>query len=255
MSNKQSNKQTQSVKVTVNNKITCCDDKKKRRKPKKKQQAPQEQPVDGFPVLDTQANVKYPFGGIAPMAVRNTVYLPNTAQITPEGMQYPVPSYFDRQYTNLTRTMEDFRNTMMNELQDVRNLVNVNPKSSVGTQTTTDMGTQSDPFFDEDINPLFVTPSRRTTMDDTTSMVQDDPAVNLVDAFDNLNIQEDFIKTHSSGRKMTETDRREILEALEVPELQNMLYSIVPRTQGRPLSKKSALINRIIALEKEKKDS
>jgi hypothetical protein len=147
MASKQSNKQTQSVKVTVNNKINCCDDKKKKRKPKRKQQAPQEQPVDEFPVLDTQVNARYPQMGIAPMAVRNTVYIPNSSQISPEGMQYPIPSYFDRQYTNLTRTMEDFRDSMMKEIDDVRQTISIRPppmtddtqrdfpQSSLNTQT------------------------------------------------------------------------------------------------------------------------
>lgn len=144
MSNKQSN--SQSVKVTVNNKINCCDadKKKKRRKPRRKQQQEEaSQEVNEFPVLDTPANTRYPQMSIAPMAVRNTVYLPNTAQITPEGMQYPIPPYFERQYTNLTRTMEDFRDTMMKEMQDVRNLVSVKPVSNAGTQTVTDMETQT----------------------------------------------------------------------------------------------------------------
>lgn len=127
MSNKQSN--TQSVKVVVNNKIHCCDDKKKKRKPRKKQQ-PQEQPIDEFPVLNTPINSRYPQAGIAPMAVRNSVYIPSAMQITPEGISQPVPEYFNRHYTNLVRTMEDFKSSMMNEIQDVRNLVSIQPPTA-----------------------------------------------------------------------------------------------------------------------------
>lgn len=166
MANKQSNKQTQSVKVVVNNKISsnCCNDKKKKRKPKKKPQEQEEAPqeVNEFPVLDTPANTRYPQGGISHMAVRNTVYLPNTAQITPEGMQYPIPPYFERQYTNLTRTMEDFRETMMKEMQDVRNLVSVKPVSNVGTQTVTDMETQTEPEINKNFaNDPFSSPVKQ----------------------------------------------------------------------------------------------
>ena len=156
---KQSNKQTQSVKVIVNNNMkSCCEDKKKKQKPKRKQQQPEqpEQPIDEFPAMNTLANSRYPQGGIAPMAVRNTVYIPNAAQITPEGMQYPIPSYFDRQYTNLTRTMEDFRDSMMKEIDDVRQ-----------TMANQPIIQENDNLHEEQfLNPLFGTASRRTTMDD-----------------------------------------------------------------------------------------
>lgn len=160
---KQSNKQTQSVKVVVNNKIACCDDKKKKRKPKKKQQPQEQQPLDEFPVLNTPANSHYPIAGISPIAVRNQVYIPSAMQISPEGATQPIPAYFDRHYTNLVRTMEDFKTSMMNEMQDVRNLVSIQPKqtSSMSTQTVSDTETQTDPLFDEQQgfgSPTYETP-------------------------------------------------------------------------------------------------
>lgn len=137
MSNKQSNKQTQSVKVVVNNKVSCNPCEKKKKKPRRKQQPQQpEQPVDEFPALDTQVNTRYPQMGIAPMAVRNTVYIPNSSQISPEGMQYPIPPYFDRQYTNLTRTMEDFRDSMVKEIDDVRQTIAMRPPTMTNNTQT-----------------------------------------------------------------------------------------------------------------------
>lgn len=147
MATKQSNERTQSVKVVVNNKISCNPCNKKKRKPKKKQQAP-EHPIDEFPVLNTPANSRFPHGGIAPMAVRNTVYIPNSSQISPEGMQYPIPSYFDRQYTNLTRTMEDFRDSMMKEIDDVRQTMAVEPPTILTNDT------QTEPMFQEQQSPV-----------------------------------------------------------------------------------------------------
>ena len=173
---KQSNKQTQSVKVIVNNNMkSCCEDKKKKQKPKRKQQQPEqpEQPIDEFPAMNTLANSRYPQGGIAPMAVRNTVYIPNTAQITPEGMQYPIPSYFDRQYTNLTRTMEDFRDSMMKEIDDVRQTISIKPPM-MANDTQTDFPQSSmDTQTDENLydNALFGTLSRRNTVDEENEPV------------------------------------------------------------------------------------
>lgn len=168
MSHKQSNKQTQSVKVVVNNKLSCNPCEKKKKKPKRKQQQP-EQPIDEFPALTTEINSRYPQAGIAPMSVRNTVYIPNSSQISPEGMQYPIPSYFDRQYTNLTRTMEDFRDSMMKEINDVRQNMYIRPptmtndtqtefpQSSMNTQTDfpqSSMSTQTNPVFQEQQSPV-----------------------------------------------------------------------------------------------------
>ena len=182
MSNKQSNKQTQSVKVVVNNKLSCNPCEKKKKKPKRKQQQPGQpereasplaQPINEFPALNTELNSRYPQGGIAPMAVRNTVYIPNAAQITPEGMQYPIPSYFDRQYTNLTRTMEDFRDSMMKEIADVRQTISIRPPMMTNDTQTDFPQSSMDTQTDENLydNALFGTLSRRNTVDEENEPV------------------------------------------------------------------------------------
>ena len=177
---KQSNKQTQSVKVVVNNKISsnCCDDKKKKRKPKKKQQPQQEQqPLDEFPVLNTPANSHYPIAGIAPMAVRNQVYIPSAMQISPEGATQPIPAYFDRHYTNLTRTMEDFRNDMMNEIQDVKNLMYAEPYNEQPIETEQYIN-QQQPVA----TPIMTSSKQQNTIDEQSKLSS--PVQNLINTFE-----------------------------------------------------------------------
>lgn len=182
MSNKQSN--NQSVKGVVNNKINCCDDKKKKRKPRKKQQPQEQQPVDEFPVLNTQINSRYPQGGISHMAVRNTVYIPNAMQITPEGIQQNVPEYFNRHYTNLVRTMEDFRTSMMNEMQDVKNLVSIQPpNNSMATQTVNDMGSQT-------VNDINTEPYYKEEPNSASFSQSSSPVKSLINTFENFNIND-----------------------------------------------------------------
>jgi hypothetical protein len=147
MPTNQSNKQTQNVKVTVNNRIDskCCDDKKKkRRKPRKPSPPPEE--INEFPVLNTpMRNSATP--NISALPVRNTVYIPPAVQISPEGMAPPVPEYFRTYYTNMTQTMEDMRRSMMSEIDDVRRLIPIYPAmTNEGTQTTPDpIATQTMP--------------------------------------------------------------------------------------------------------------
>lgn len=152
MPTKQSNKQTQNVSVVVNNKM-CCDKpkpKKRRAKPK-----PPQEPIDEFPVLNTPAQTRPNYGPMA-MPIRNTVYMPSSVQISPDGMQPPIPEYFNRPYTNLVRTMEDMRTSIMNEVNDVKMLVGSRPM-------TNEMGT--DPQDLSTINPNpFGSPTETPTM-------------------------------------------------------------------------------------------
>ena len=122
MSNKQSNKQVQNVRVVVNNKMPCCDKPKpKRRKPQRKPQQEEQAPMDEFPPLYTPP-ARNGLMNMAPMANRNSVYIPPTIQIS--NTSQPVPAYFDKFYTNMTRTMEDIASMIRKEQQDVNDLVN-----------------------------------------------------------------------------------------------------------------------------------
>ena len=135
MSNKQSNKQVQNVRVVVNNKMPCCDKPKpKKRKPQRKPQ--EEAPMDEFPALYTPP-ARNGTANISAMPNRNSVYVPPTIQIS--NTSQPVPAYFESHYTNLTRTMEDFAQLLRKEQQDVVNLV------SSDTQTDTPQLSMSEP--------------------------------------------------------------------------------------------------------------
>jgi hypothetical protein len=90
------------------------------------------------------------------MPIRNTVYMPPTVQISSEGMTYPIPAYFDRPFTNLTRTVEDMRNSLMNEINDVRLLVGSRP-------ITNEMGTDPQELPTTNPNP-FGSPTETPTM-------------------------------------------------------------------------------------------
>ena len=120
MPNSQSNKQTTNVKVNVINKIDskCCDDKKKRKPKKRQPPPPPPEVINEFPALATpssRANTSIP--SISPIAVRNVVYPAQTVQISPEGDAPPVPAYFEKHYTNLVRTIEDMRTSIVNEMR------------------------------------------------------------------------------------------------------------------------------------------
>jgi hypothetical protein len=226
MPTKQSNTQTQSVKVVVNNKIACCDDKKKKRtKPKRKQQQEAPQEANEFPVLNTPVNSRYSQGGIAPMAVRNTVYIPNSAQITPEGMQYPIPSYFDRQYTNLTRTMEDFRDSMMKEIDDVRQTMVVRPQTPM-VQEREDMQPSTSSPVRQIINKF---ESLGYDDDDEMYNTQDEEPLipsspeqsNIIDEFNKLFLAWEKTETYSNERKLALDDIRTFAQELGVNLINN----------------------------------
>jgi len=166
---KQSNKQSVNLKVTVNNNISSKSsnvNKDKKSKPRK-QQPPPPPPdeMDDFPVLNTPARNPTAMPNISALPVRNTVYMPSTVQISPEGAQPPIPAYFERPYTNLVRTIEDMRNSLMSEIEDVKGLMNTNPEMmaqetqtqpqgvTVGTDTMPRQMTMAEPQSIFDINP------------------------------------------------------------------------------------------------------
>lgn len=162
MSNKQSNKQTQNVKVVVNNNLKeCCDKPKpKRRKPQRKPKEQDPAPMDEFPTLYTpQARNGTP--SISAMPNRQGVYLPPSIQITNQGSQYPVPEYFDRHYTNLTRTIEDFAQMIRKEQQDVNDLVNIDTNEDTSQPTIS--RTKYDIQQDEGLASTSRTPVKQLT--------------------------------------------------------------------------------------------
>lgn len=153
---KQSNKQTQHVKVTVNNKIEskCCDEKKKKRRRRQQQQPPIEEPINEFPVMDTPARRNTTIPNVSlPVPLRNTVYAPNSISITPEGNAGPVPSYFESYYTNLTRTMEDMRMNILSEIEDVKQLTALTRPDMMTNATQTTRPELSDQTFAVNIPP------------------------------------------------------------------------------------------------------
>lgn len=174
MTTKQSNKQTQNVKVIVNTNSKCCDKpkpKKRRAKPK-----PPQEPINEFPLLNTPALTRPSY---APLPIRNTVYMPPTVQISSEGMSYPIPNYFDRPYTNLVRTMEDFQNNIMNEMNDVKQALASQPQPFLDTNEigfgspteTPTMAQQPKVPVEEPRTPnsAMTTPSPSMTYEQTTS--------------------------------------------------------------------------------------
>lgn len=194
MTNKQTNnnKQTQSVKVTVNNHINA-NPKPKRRRSKPK--PPPEPPIDDFPVLNTpMRNPAMP--NISALPIRNTVYIPPSVQITPDGGAPPIPAYFDRPYTNLVRTMEDMQQSLMSEIDDVRqaivtqpSVVDINP-DPFGSPTETPRVAQQEP---QRANSTLTTPSPSVTYEHAPSpfmnqfllsreLFQDDVGLTTLDA-------------------------------------------------------------------------
>lgn len=270
----QSNKQTQNVNVVVNNKM-CCDKpkpKKRRAKPK----PPPQEPIDEFPVLNTPAN---PRPSIHPVPVRNTVYMPSTVQISPEGMTPPIPAYFERPYTNLVRTMEDFHNNIMNEISDVRSLVAPIPiTNDTSTDPITPQMTMTEPQLNYNIAPSSPPPqaiassSRRTqTMTPQTDMfeiplglddmfgstleTQKTPVAKLVNQFERLSTPKP--KPASPGITLSQlglegTDRESLRPKLlekkkeQLQEMYNKIVRAQGRQRGRPPTKVQALANHIL---------
>lgn len=261
MPTKQSNKQTQNVKVNVINKIDskCCDDKKKKSKPKRRrepQPPPEEPPLDEFPVLNTPArNTAMP--NISALPVRNTVYIPNSVQISPEGVAPPVPAYFEKYYTNMTRTMEDMRQSLLSELEDVKQLIPVRPAMTTeGTQ----MPQLTDETFAVDIPPV----ARQTSPENPASVqfVRREPAAVASSSSVRRNLlfeEEDETptqETESPSRKQEEDKRRKFYRDNYNDEQIDFIYqSYINKfsidKKGRPATKKPSQINNILAFEKQ----
>lgn len=98
-------------------------------------------------------------------------------QISPEGATQPIPAYFDRHYTNLTRTMEDFRNDMMNEIQDVKNLMYAEPQ-------------QQEPFVkeEEQFQGSTLKPANEYFIQEQEKLTS--PVKSLINTFENFSIND-----------------------------------------------------------------
>jgi hypothetical protein len=108
----QSNKQTQNVKVVVNNKVGCCNDKKPRRKKPTPRPAPQ--PVLPIPVMQPWAR------GLPSQAVRPTIYAPSATMITPDNGLGGIPPYFEQKFTNQQATLEEMRKSIRQQFEDLQ---------------------------------------------------------------------------------------------------------------------------------------
>lgn len=248
---KQSNSQRQTVKVVVNNNMAVVNKPKKKRKAKPRQQ--EEPIIDNqlFPVLNTPMPSRPSY---APMPVRNTVYMPSTVQISPDGMMPPVPDYFSRPYTNLVRTMEDFQQNVMTELDDVRRAMKApsgldaatsmagEPPSAAETQTDSVQPRQRPVLTMQEPDTMFEMrpepqspPARVPTDQDEISL---SPVQQLAQSFEQMELQEKA------------RNRRMELENKPVEELEALYNSIKPAGKvGRPPKKKPVLLNRIIGIE------
>lgn len=123
----QSNRQTQSVKVVVNNKM-CCEERKKRRRPRrdpKRSQVSRRKETskegDTLPPLEEVALPITPSPqftkGLSAYPVRPTIYAPTTQMIQPQSGLNQVPLYFEKQFTNQQATLDELKK----QLDDIQN--------------------------------------------------------------------------------------------------------------------------------------
>lgn len=266
---KQSNSQKQSVNVTVNNKMACCDKPKKKRRSKPKPR--QEEPMmdDGFPVLDTPAPSRPSYSAVP---IRNTVYMPSSVQISPEGMMPPVPDYFQRPYTNLLRTMEDFQTNIMKELNDVRQSMNptVAPQEAQGTQTMmpemAGQGTQTNFDIASPSTPSASLMTPNVLFEGDEEQPQNTPPVSsLINRFEALTPSQSQAQpssslqqqdTDSPSRRQQEDERRNFYinsytDAQIDKIYQNYINKFDIKKKGKPATKKLSQINNILAFERQ----
>lgn len=275
---KQSNSQKQSVNVTVNNKMACCDKPKKKRRSKPKPR--QEEPMmdDGFPVLDTPAPSRPSYSAVP---IRNTVYMPSSVQISPEGMMPPIPNYFERPYTNLVRTMEDFQRSILKELNDVRQSMNptVTPQETqtmmpelAGQETQTMMpemagqGTQTNFDIASPSTPSASLMTPNVLFEGDEEQPQNTPPVSsLINRFEALTpsqsqaqpsspLQQQDIDTPT--RRQQEQQRRlfynENYSDAQIDTIyQTYINKFDIKQRGRPATKKLSQINNILAFERQ----
>lgn len=254
---KQSNKQTQNVHVVVNNKMGCCEKPKRKRKSKPKQEDP---PMDdgGFPVLNTPAQTRPNYSALP---VRNTVYMPSTVQISPEGMMPPVPDYFNKQYTNLVRTMEDFHANMLNEWREWQQSMQPTISPSVQQEAQTDFieSTKATPALTmADAQSLFdIQPSTSLTTSPAPTPSSSSIAPNVVNEDDNEPLQNlitAFDKISVSGENNTISTRRQHYIDNFNEEAINEIYQTYInkfniKKSGKPAKQKLTQINNILKFE------
>jgi len=114
MTTKQSNKQTQNVKVVVNNNVkSCCDDKPKRRRKPTPKPPPPEEPAMPTPVMQPWAK------GLPAQGVRPMIYAPQTTMIQPENGLSGIPPYFERQFTNQQAALDDMRQALREQFNSL----------------------------------------------------------------------------------------------------------------------------------------
>jgi hypothetical protein len=115
----QSNRQTQNVKVVVNNK-GCCEPKRRkpRRRPKQTAELPPEE-VQMPPVPPLQDFAR----GLSAYPVRPSLYAPVSTTIQMDGGLRQVPSYFEKQLTNQQLTLEQLQRTIEDQYGDLLNQI------------------------------------------------------------------------------------------------------------------------------------
>lgn len=131
---KQSNKQSQSVKVVVNNKM-CCEEKRKRR-PRRRTTTPPEETPEDFQVPYTP--MEQFTQGLSPYPVRPAVYAPLAQMIQPEFGLNQAPAYFDKQFTNQQATLEEMKKNMSDMAMTLEGMYgSVSPLKSTGVVNPT----------------------------------------------------------------------------------------------------------------------
>lgn len=130
----QSNKQTQNVKVIVNNKA-CCETKKRRPRRRPRPEASAEQPQEEIAV--PASPMKDFARGLSAYPIRPTLYAPLSTTIQVEGGLRQVPSYFDKQLTNQQLTLEQLQRTVQEQYDDlVEQIDRLQPLPSIPSTPT-----------------------------------------------------------------------------------------------------------------------
>ena len=150
----QSNRQTQNVKVVVNNK-GCCEPKRRkpRRRPKQSAELPPEE-VQMPPVPPMKDFSR----GLSAYPVRPSLYAPVSTTIQMDGGLRQVPSYFEKQLTNQQLTLEQLQRTIEDQYDDLLNQMGQMQPAPIPTQAP--IAPQSTPQFQPaTINSLITPPS------------------------------------------------------------------------------------------------
>ena len=148
--NTNTNKQTQSVKVVVNNQ--CCSKKPKRKQHKK----PQPPPEPTIPPVQAQQSWQR---GIAHTAPRPIVYVPPTQQIIPDTTPMGIPSYFQTAHTNLQTTMNTMNENFQNELLDVKSMLEAQATKQAHLENIQQIAKAAQDEFQRQLDTFNVMPS------------------------------------------------------------------------------------------------